>query len=192
MVWMPKIIERTGTGVEPWDPVSRLLKDRIILLDDVITQPVASLIVAQLLYLQLENKEQDIHLYIMSPGGSIPAGMAIYDTMQHVTNNVATYCIGMAASMGAFLLAAGTKGKRHALPNARIMLHQPTLVVEGTAADIEIHAEEALFHRRRMNELLAKHTGQPLERIDQDTDRDFFMSPEEALKYGIIDEVLRR
>ena len=191
MAIIPNVIERTGRGERGWDIYSRLLKDRIIFLGEEINEFTAATIVAQMLYLQLENKESDIELYVMSPGGSVTAGMAIYDTMQHVTNDIATYCVGQAASMGAFLLAAGTKGKRFALPNARIMIHQPWGGAQGTAADIVIQAEEIIRLKRSLNELYAKHTGQPVERIAKDSDRDFFMSPDQAKEYGLIDEVLR-
>ncbi len=191
MAIIPSVIERTGRGERSWDIYSRLLKDRIIFMDTEITDVSAAIIVAQLLYLQLENKEADIEMYIMSPGGSVNAGLAIYDTMQHVSNDVATYCIGQAASMGAFLLAAGTKGKRYALPNSRIMIHQPWGGAQGTAADIVIQAEEIIRLKRSLNEIYAKHTGQPEERIIKDSDRDFFMSAEQAKEYGLIDEVLK-
>jgi ATP-dependent Clp protease protease subunit len=191
MAIIPNVIERTGRGERGWDIYSRLLKDRIVFLGEEINEFTAATIVAQMLYLQLENKEADIELYIMSPGGSVTAGLAIYDTMQHVTNDVATYCVGQAASMGAFLLAAGTKGKRFALPNARIMIHQPWGGAQGTASDIVIQAEEIIRLKKSLNELYAKHTGQTLEKISKDSDRDFFMSPDQAKEYGLIDEVLR-
>jgi len=187
---VPFVIERTGRGEQSYDIYSRLLKDRIIFLGEPITDYVATVVVAQMLYLQLQSKEADIDLYIMSPGGSVNAGMAIYDTMQHLSNQVATYCIGQAASMGAFLLAAGSKGKRHALPNARIMMHQPWGGAQGTAADIAIQAEEIVRIKKKMNDLYAKHTGQPIERLAKDTDRDFYMSAEEAKDYGLIDTIL--
>jgi ATP-dependent Clp protease protease subunit len=187
---VPFVIERTGRGEQSYDIYSRLLKDRIIFLGEPITDYVATVVVAQMLYLQLQSKEADIDLYIMSPGGSVNAGMAIYDTMQHLSNKVATYCIGQAASMSAFLLAAGAKGKRHALPNARIMMHQPWGGAQGTAADIAIQAEEIVRIKKIMNELYAKHTGQAIERLTKDTDRDFYMSAEEAKEYGLIDTVL--
>lgn len=191
MAIIPSVIERTGRSERGWDIYSRLLRDRIIFLGEEVNDFTASTIVAQMLYLQLENKEADIELYIMSPGGSVTAGMAIYDTMQHVTNDVATYCIGQAASMGAFLLAAGTKGKRFALPHARIMLHQPWGGAQGTASDIVIQAEEIIRIKRTLNERYAFHTGQSIERIAKDSDRDFFMSAEQAREYGLIDEVLK-
>ncbi|GMV81834.1 MAG: ATP-dependent Clp protease proteolytic subunit [Planctomycetota bacterium] len=187
---VPMVIERTGRGERAYDIFSRLLKDRIIFLGTPIDDTIASLIVAQLLFLQLENKEAPISIYIMSPGGSVNAGLAIYDTIQHITNEVETYCIGQAASMGAFLLAAGTKGKRFALSNSRIMIHQPWGGAGGTATDIAIQAEEIVRTKNKLNELLAKHTGQPIERIIKDSDRDFFMSAEEAKAYGIVDEIL--
>ncbi|MCZ7643739.1 MAG: ATP-dependent Clp protease proteolytic subunit [Planctomycetota bacterium] len=188
---IPMVIERTGRGERAYDIFSRLLKDRIIFLGTPIDDVVSSLVVAQMLFLQLENKEAPISLYIMSPGGSVNAGLAIYDTMQHITNTVETYCIGQAASMGAFLLAAGTKGHRFALPNARIMIHQPWGGAGGTAADIAIQAEEIVRTKNKLNELLAHHTGRPIETIVQDSDRDFFMSAEDAKQYGIVDEILK-
>jgi ATP-dependent Clp protease protease subunit len=190
MSLIPMVIERTGRGERAYDIYSRLLKDRIIFVGTAIDDYVASLVVAQMLFLQLENKDADIELYIMSPGGSVNAGLAIYDTMQHVSNDVATYCIGQAASMGAFLLAAGTKGKRFALPNARLMIHQPWGGAQGTAADIVIQAEEIIRLKGTLNRLYAKHTGQTEERIAKDSDRDFFMSAEQAKEYGLVDEIL--
>jgi ATP-dependent Clp protease protease subunit len=191
MAIIPNVIERTGRGERGWDIYSRLLKDRIIFLGEEINEFTAATVVAQMLYLQLENKEADIELYIMSPGGSVTAGLAIYDTMQHVTNDVATYCVGQAASMGAFLLASGAKGKRFALPHARIMIHQPWGGAQGTAADIVIQAEEIIRLKRSLNELYSKHTGQSYDRIAKDSDRDFFMSADQAKEYGLIDEVLK-
>ncbi len=191
MAIIPNVIERTGRGERGWDIYSRLLKDRIVFLGEEINEFTAATVVAQMLYLQLENKEADIELYIMSPGGSVTAGLAIYDTMQHVTNDVATYCVGQAASMGAFLLASGAKGKRFALPHARIMIHQPWGGAQGTAADIVIQAEEIIRLKRSLNELYSKHTGQPVDRIVKDSDRDFFMSADQAKEYGLIDEVLK-
>jgi len=190
MPLIPYVIERTGRGERSYDIYSRLLKDRIIFLGGAIDEYVAATIVAQMLFLQLENKEADIELYIMSPGGSVNAGFAIYDTIRHVSNDVATYCIGQAASMGAFLLAAGTKGKRYALPNARIMMHQPWGGAQGTASDIVIQAEEIIRLKKRLNKLYAEHTGQTEERIAKDSDRDFFMSADEAKAYGLVDEIL--
>jgi ATP-dependent Clp protease protease subunit len=187
---IPMVIERTGRGEQAYDIYSRLLKDRIIFLGEPITDYAATVVVAQMLYLQLQNKEADIDLYIMSPGGTVNAGLAIYDTMQHISNKVATYCIGQAASMAAFLLAAGAKGKRHALPNARIMLHQPWGGAQGTAADIAIQAEEIVRIKRKLNVLYAKHAGRPVEQIAKDTDRDFYMSAEEAKDYGLVDVIL--
>ena len=187
---VPIVIEKTGKGERSYDIWSRLLKDRIIFIGSAIDDYVANLVIAQMLFLQMENKNQDINLYINSPGGAVTAGLAIYDTMQFVQCDVATYCIGQAASMGAVLLAAGAKGKRHCLPYARVMLHQPWGGVQGAAADIKIQAEEILNLKQKLNMILAKHTGQPLEKIEKDTDRDFFMSAEESLKYGLVDEVL--
>jgi len=184
------VIEKDGRGERAYDIFSRLLKDRIIFIGEPIDDHIASLAIAQMLFLQLEDKEQDIQIYINSPGGIITAGMAIYDTMQFVSNDVATYCIGQASSMAAILLAGGTKGKRYSLPNSRIMIHQPLGGVQGQAIDISIHAEEILKVKRRLNEILVHHTGQPIERIEKDTDRDFFMEPEKALEYGIIDEII--
>ncbi|MFH0938597.1 MAG: ATP-dependent Clp endopeptidase proteolytic subunit ClpP [Planctomycetota bacterium] len=191
MTLIPYVIERTGRGERSYDIYSRLLKDRIVFLGGVIDDLTAATVVAQMLFLQLENKESDIALYVMSPGGSVNAGLAIYDTMQHVSNDVATYCIGQAASMGAFLLTAGTKGKRFALPNARIMIHQPWGGAQGTAADIIIQAEEIIRLKKSLNAIYALHTGQTEERIAKDSDRDFFMSAEQAQKYGLIDEILK-
>lgn len=193
MTWnylVPTVIEQTGRGERAYDIFSRLLKDRIIFIGSAIDDHVANLVVAQLLFLQMENKKQEISLYINSPGGDITAGMAIYDTMQFVQCDVATYCIGQAASMGAVLLAAGTKGKRYALPNARIMLHQPWGGARGSAKDILIHAEEILRLKTTLSQVLSTHTGKNSEQITKDCDRDFYMSAEEAQKYGIVDEVL--
>lgn len=189
---VPYVIEKNGREERAMDIYSRLLRDRIILLGSAINDDVANSLVAQLLYLQFEDGKSDIHLYINSPGGSITSGMAIYDTMQFVTCDVATYCIGQCASMGAMLLTAGTKGKRFALPNSRIMIHQPLAGMQGTAVELEIHAKEVLRTKRRMNELMLKHTGQTLDKIEQDTDRDNFMSAEEAKSYGLIDSVLEK
>ncbi|MBX3472021.1 MAG: ATP-dependent Clp protease proteolytic subunit [Planctomycetes bacterium] len=187
---IPYVIEKTGQGERSWDIYSRLLKERIIFIGDEISDLSANVIVAQLLYLQFENKNQDISLYINSPGGSVTAGLAIYDTMQFVTCNIATYCLGQAASMGAVLLAAGTKGKRYALPHARIMIHQPWGGTRGTTADIEIQAGEIKRLKGVLNRVLAHHTGQTVEKIERDSDRDFFMSGEEAKAYGLVDEVI--
>ena len=186
------VIEKNGRDERAMDIYSRLLKDRIVILGSQVNDDSANSIVAQLLFLQFDDPKADIHFYINSPGGSITAGMAIYDTMQYITCDVATYCIGQAASMGALLLTAGTAGKRHALPNARIMIHQPLAGMEGTATELEIHAKEVLRIKRRMNEILLKHTGQTLEKIEEDTDRDNFMSAEEARGYNLIDKVLER
>jgi ATP-dependent Clp protease protease subunit len=189
---VPFVIEKSGREERAMDIYSRLLRDRIILLGSAINDDVANSIVAQLLYLQFEDGKSDIHMYINSPGGSITSGMAIYDTMQFVTCDVATYCLGQCASMGAMLLTAGTKGKRFALPNSRIMIHQPLAGMQGTATELEIHAKEVLRTKRRMNELMLKHTGRTLEEIEADTDRDNFMSADEAKSYGLIDTVLEK
>ena len=188
--YIPYVIEQTGRGERVFDIYSRLLKDRIIFLGSPIDDHVANLVIAQLLFLEAENPERDINLYINTPGGSVTAGLAIYDTMQYIKPDVSTICVGMAASMGALLLAAGTKGKRYALPHSRIMIHQPWGGVRGQAIDIKIHAEEIMRLRKIINEILAKHTGQPIEKIEKDTDREFFMSSDDALTYGIIDEVI--
>jgi len=190
MSLVPIVIERTGRGERAYDIYSRLLKDRIVFIGDEINDLTASLVIAQMLFLQLENKDQDISVYVNSPGGSITSGLAIYDTMQFVSNDVATYCIGQAASMGAILVAAGTKGKRFILPNSRVMIHQPWGGFHGTASDISIHAEEMLKIKKKLTEILAKHTGQPIEKVEKDTDRDRFMSAEEAKAYGLVDEIL--
>jgi ATP-dependent Clp protease protease subunit len=192
MPLVPYVVERSGREERVFDIYSRLLKDRIIFLQGVIEDTSANLIVAQMLFLQFEDPKADIHLYINSPGGSVTAGMSIYDTMQYVTCDVATYCIGQAASMGAVLLTAGTKGKRNALPHARVMIHQPLAGTEGTTTEILIHAKEFLRLKKDLNEILLKHTGQSLERIEKDTDRDKFLSPKEAQEYGIVDNVLER
>ncbi len=189
-IYPPYVIERTSRGERSYDIFSRLLMDRIVFLGSPIDDNVANIIIAQLLFLQAEDPDKDIYLYINSPGGSVYAGLAIYDTMQYLTAPVNTMCMGMAASMGAMLLATGTGGKRSALPNSRIMIHQPSGGSQGTAADIEIQAKEILYARARLNEILAKHTGQTVERIQDDVDRDRFMSPEEAVTYGIIDQVV--
>jgi len=192
MPLVPYVIEKSGREERAMDIYSRLLKDRIVILGSGVNDEVSNSIVAQLLFLQFDDAESDIHLYINSPGGSITAGMAIYDTMQYVSCDVATYCIGQAASMGAILLAAGAEGKRNALPNSRIMIHQPLAGMEGTATDLEIHAKEVKRIKQRMNEILLHHTGQSLDKIEQDTDRDNFMSAEEARDYRLIDNVLER
>lgn len=189
---VPFVIEKSGREERAMDIYSRLLRDRIILLGSPINDDIANAIVAQLLYLQFEDGKADIHLYINSPGGSITSGMAIYDTMQFLTCEVATYCIGQCASMGALLLTAGAKGKRFALPNSRIMIHQPLAGMQGTATELEIHAKEVLRTKKRMNEILLKHTGQTLDKIEKDTDRDNFMMAEEAKSYGLIDQVLEK
>jgi ATP-dependent Clp protease protease subunit len=190
-IQIPIVIDRTGQYERVYDIYSRLLEDRIIFLQGIITDYVANLVVAQMLFLESKDPEKDINLYINTPGGSTTAGLAIYDTMQYVRCDVRTICVGSAFSMGAVLLAAGTKGKRFSLPNARIMIHQPWGGVQGQAADIKIHAEEILRMRDQINRILAEHTGQPLERIERDTDRDFFMSAEDAKNYHLIDEVIR-
>ena len=192
MTLIPMVVEQTNRGERAYDIYSRLLKDRIIFLGAPVDDIFANLIIAQLLFLEAEDPEKDINLYVNSPGGSVTAGLGIYDTMQYVKPPINTICLGQAASMGAFLLTAGTKGKRFALPNARVMIHQPMGGFQGQATEIDIHAREILKIRERLNELMAKHTGQPLERISQDTERDYFMSAEEAKRYGLIDEVITR
>jgi ATP-dependent Clp protease protease subunit len=192
MPLIPFVVEKSGREERAMDIYSRLLKDRIVFLGTGVNDEVANAIVAQLLFLQSEDPKADIHLYVNSPGGSVSAGLAIYDTMQYVTCDVATYCIGQAASMGAVLLTAGAAGKRHALPNARIMIHQPLAGMEGTAEDIMIHAKEFKKVKQRLNRILIKHTGHPIEKVEQDTDRDRFMAAEEALEYGLIDKVIER
>ncbi len=187
---IPTVIEQTHRGERGWDLYSRLLKDRIVFLGTEIDANVANIVIAQLLFLDSEDPKRDIMLYVNSPGGDVSAGLAIYDTMQHLHCDVATVCMGLAASMGSFLLATGTKGKRYALPHARVMLHQPLAGFQGPATDIEIHAREVLHARDTLNELFARHTGQPVERIKHDTERDNFMSAAEAKDYGLIDEVL--
>ncbi len=189
---VPMVVEQTNRGERAYDIYSRLLKDRIIFLGSGIDDHVANLVIAQLLFLEAEDPDKDIHLYINSPGGSITAGMAIFDTMQYIRPDVSTICVGLAASMGAFLLAAGTKGKRYALPNSEIMIHQPMGGTQGQAVDIEIHAKRILKIRDTLNHILAEITGQPLDRIRRDTDRDYFMTSREALSYGIIDEVISK
>jgi ATP-dependent Clp protease protease subunit len=189
-IYPPYVIERTSRGERSYDIFSRLLMDRIVFLGSGIDDNVANIIVAQLLFLDADDPERDIFMYINSPGGSVYAGMAIYDTMQHLRAPVSTFCVGMAASMGAVLLTAGEHGKRHALPNSRIMLHQPSGGSRGTAADIEIAAKEVLYVRENLNQILAKHTGQDVKQIMEDIDRDRFMSPVEAVDYGLIDKVL--
>ena len=188
---VPIVVEQTGRGERAYDIYSRLLKDRIVFIGSGIDDTVANLIIAQMLFLQMEDPNKDINVYIHSPGGTVTAGLAIYDTMQFVKPDVATFCIGQAASMGALLLCAGTKGKRFSLPHSRIMIHQPWGGVQGAASDISIQATEILRLKDRLNEILAKHTGKPLEKVKQDTDRDYFMSADEAKEYGIVDEVIR-
>lgn len=192
MPLIPYVIEKSGREERAMDIYSRLLKDRIIFLGSQVNDEVANAIVAQLLFLQSDDPKSDIHLYINSPGGSVTAGLAIYDTMQFVTCDVATYCIGQCASMGAVLLAAGAAGKRHALPNSRIMIHQPLAGMEGTAEEILIHVKEFRKIKEKLNNILIKHTGHPLEKVNQDTDRDNFMSAEEAMEYHLIDRVIER
>lgn len=186
---VPMVVEQTGRGERAYDIFSRLLKERIVFIGTAIDDTIASLAIAQLLFLESEDPDKDISLYINSPGGSVSAGLAIYDTMQYIRPDIATICIGMAASMGAVLLAGGTKGKRAALPNSRIMIHQPWGGVQGTASDISIQAEEILKTKKRLNQILAHHTGQPLETIERDTDRDRYLAAEEAKNYGLIDTV---
>lgn len=190
--YIPMVIEQSGRGERAYDIYSRLLKERVIFLVGPVNDVTANLVVAQMLFLESENPEKDIFLYINSPGGSVTAGMGIYDTMQFIKPNVSTLCIGQAASMGAFLLAAGTKGKRFCLPNSRVMIHQPLGGFQGQASDIEIHAKEILYLRSRLNGMLAEHTGQTVETIERDTDRDNFMSAEAAVAYGLVDKVLAK
>ena len=187
---IPTVIEQSGRGERAFDIFSRLLRERIVFLGQQVDDSIASIIVAQLLFLEADDPEKDIFLYINSPGGSVTAGMAIYDTMQHIRPDVSTICVGLAASMGAFLLTGGAKGKRLSLPHTRIMIHQPLGGAQGQATDIEIQAKEILYHKNRLNQLMAFHTGQPIDRIAEDTDRDFFMAPTEAKSYGLIDEVV--
>lgn len=186
---VPVVVEQTSRGERSYDIYSRLLKDRIIFLGTDINDTISNLIIAQMLFLEADDPDKDIFLYINSPGGSVTAGMAIYDTMQFVKPDIVTMCMGLAASMGAFLLCAGTKGKRRALPNSRIMLHQPLAGTQGQVSDIVIMTDEFARTKKKLNELLVHHTGQPLDRVEKDTDRNFFMSPDEALKYGLIDKV---
>jgi len=189
MPLIPMVIEQSSRGERAYDIYSRLLKDRIIFIGEPVDDHMANLIIAQLLFLQAEDPEKDIAIYINSPGGAVSSGLAIYDTIQYVKCDISTTCVGMAASMGALLLAAGTTGKRFALPNSRIMIHQPSGGFQGQASDIEIRAREIIQIKERLNEILAHHTGQPVERIQKDSDRDYFMSPQEALDYGLIDEI---
>ena len=188
---IPMVIEQSGRGERAYDIYSRLLKERIVFLVGPVEEATANLVVAQMLFLESENPDKDIHFYINSPGGSIAAGLAIYDTMQFVKPDVSTMCVGMAASMGAFLLAAGAKGKRFALPNSTVLIHQPLGGFQGQASDVAIHAKYILSLRERLNRLLAQHTGKPIAQIERDTDRDNFLTPDEALEYGLIDKVLR-
>jgi ATP-dependent Clp protease protease subunit len=187
---VPMVIEQSGRGERAYDIYSRLLKERVIFLVGPVNEQTANLVVAQLLFLESENPDKDISFYINSPGGMVSAGLAIYDTMQFIKPDVSTLCIGQAASMGAFLLAAGAKGKRYCLPNSRVMIHQPSGGFQGQASDIEIHAKEILYLKQRLNELLSKHTGQPVDTILRDSDRDNFLSAEDAMKYGVVDQVL--
>jgi ATP-dependent Clp protease protease subunit len=189
---LPYVIERSGREERAMDIYSRLLKDRIVFLGTQVNDVVANAIIAQFLFLQFDDEKADIHFYINSPGGSVTAGLAIYDTMQYIKCDVATYCVGQAASMGAVLLAAGAAGKRNSLPHSRIMIHQPLAGMEGTATELEIHAKEVIRMKQMLNEILLKHTGQPLDKIERDTDRDNFMSPVEAKSFGLIDSVLDR
>jgi ATP-dependent Clp protease protease subunit len=190
--YVPIVIEQTSRGERAYDIFSRLLKDRIVFLGSPINDPVADTVIAQLLFLESENPEKDIFVYVNSPGGNVTSGLAIYDTMQYIKPDIATMCLGQAASMAAVLLAAGTKGKRYALPHARVMLHQVLGGVEGQATDIEIHAREILRMREELNRILAKHTNQPIDRITKDTERDFFLRPNDALEYGIVDAIISK
>lgn len=192
MSLVPMVVEQTNRGERAYDIYSRLLKDRIIFIGSAIDDTVANLVIAQLLFLESEDPDKDINLYINSPGGSVYSGLAIYDTMQYIKPDVSTICVGLAASMGAVLLTAGTAGKRFALPNSRVMVHQPLGGAQGQAVDIEIHAREILNIRERLNEILAKHTGKPVEQVSHDTDRDYFMSAHQAKEYGLIDGVLQQ
>jgi ATP-dependent Clp protease protease subunit len=189
---IPMVIEQTNRGERAYDIYSRLLKDRIIFIGAPIDDNFSNLIIAQLLFLEAEDPERDIHLYVNTPGGMVTSGLAVYDTMQYIKSSVSTICIGQAASMGALLLAAGTKGKRYALPNARIMIHQPMGGFQGQATEVDIQAREILKMRERLNEIMAKHTGQSVDRLARDTDRDYFLSPEAAREYGLIDEVITK
>jgi ATP-dependent Clp protease protease subunit len=189
---IPMVVETSGRGERAYDIYSRLLKERVVFLVGEVNDHSANLIVAQMLFLESENPDKDIHFYINSPGGSVTAGMAIYDTMQFIKPNISTLCIGQAASMGSFLLAAGEKGKRFCLPNSRVMIHQPMGGFRGQASDVEIHAREILYLKQRLNQMLAQHTGQSIETIERDTDRDNFLSAEDAVKYGLVDQVLEK
>lgn len=192
MFSVPYVIESTGRGERVYDIYSRLLKDRIVFLGNQVVDDIANVVIAQLLFLEAEAPEKDIYLYINSPGGSVSAGLAIYDTVQYIKPDVSTICIGMAASMGALLLAGGAQGKRFSLPNSRILIHQPSGGAQGQATDIEIEAKEIIRIKDILNDIMAKHTGQPLKKIEKDTDRDFWMSPEEAKEYGIIDTIIEK
>ena len=192
MSFVPYVVEQTSRGERSYDIFSRLLNDRIIMLSDEVNDTTASLVVAQLLYLEGQDPDKDIHLYINSPGGSISAGMAIYDTMQYIKCDVSTICVGLAASMGSFLLAAGAKGKRYALPNSEVMIHQPLGGAKGQASDIKIQADHILYIRNRMNRMLSEMTGQPLDVIERDTDRDNWMTADDAVRYGIVDKVVEK
>lgn len=192
MSLVPYVVEQTSRGERSYDIYSRLLKDRIIFLGDEVNDQTASLVIAQLLFLEAEDPDKDIYLYINSPGGSVTAGMGIYDTMQYIKPDVSTICVGMAASMGAFLLAAGAKGKRFALPNSEIMIHQPLGGAKGQASDVAIHAEHIIKTKKKLNSILSERTGQPLDVVEKDTDRDHFMSAEEAKEYGLIDEIFTK
>lgn len=192
MPYIPMVVEQTNRGERSYDIFSRLLNDRIVMLSDQVNDQTASLIVAQLLYLEAQDPDKDIHFYINSPGGSVTAGMAIYDTMQYLKCDVSTICIGMAASMGAFLLCAGTKGKRLSLPHSEIMIHQPSGGMQGQTTDIKIHAERMIKIKDQMNRIMSERTGQPLEKVERDTERDNFLSAEEALAYGLIDKVIEK
>ena len=190
MTLVPIVVEQSHRGERSYDIYSRLLKERIVFIGQAIDETLASVVVAQLLFLESEDPERDIHLYINSPGGVITAGMAIYDTMQYIRPDVATFCMGMAASMGSVLLTGGTKGKRYALPHSRVMIHQPLGGFQGQATDIDIHAKEILRWKKTLNGLLAEHTGQPLEKVEKDTDRDYYMTAKEAIEYGLVDKLL--
>ena len=190
MAYIPMVVEQTNRGERSFDIFSRLLNDRVIILSDEVNDTIASLVVAQLLYLEAQDPDKDIHLYINSPGGSVTAGMAIYDTMQYISCDVSTICMGMAASMGAFLMCAGAKGKRYALPNSEIMIHQPMGGMQGQATDMKIHAARILRMREKLNQIMSERTGQPLEIIQRDTERDYFLSAQQAVEYGLIDKVI--
>ncbi|MBI4042972.1 MAG: ATP-dependent Clp endopeptidase proteolytic subunit ClpP [Deltaproteobacteria bacterium] len=192
MTLIPMVVEQSERGERAFDIYSRLLRDRIIFIGSAIDDNVSNLVIAQLLFLESDNSEKDIHVYVNSPGGTVTAGLAIYDVIQYIAPDVRTYCIGMAASMGALLLSAGTKGKRYALPHARVMIHQPIGGFQGQASDVDIQAKEILLLRKKLNEILVKHTGQPYEKIEKDTDRDFYLSAKDAVEYGLIDEVVIR